>query len=247
MRTETRTPTLNRDAIVESPGSASSNDQSFKVKERRSKTVFRKMSGLLCMFVAFASSAAVAGVQLPDLVLTGEICIHGVPQGAGSDVTVIAHRGSVTGPIVGTYRMGTRLPLGNRYALRVRMESGADNQPRSDNAARPGDMIVVTVRQGTGPEQGSLTHSAAQFGQVVQFPIVIGTGECTAVPGDTNCDGRVNNFDINAFILALSDPAEYAVQYPNCSILSADANRDGRVNNFDIDAFVQCIENQGCP
>lgn len=207
----------------------------------------RRMSKLAGILIALASTAVDAGVQLPDMVLTGEICINGVPQGANSDVTVIARRGSATGPIVGTYRMGTRIPLGNRYALRVRMESGADNQPRSENAARPGDVIVVTIRQANGPEQGSFTHPAAQFGQVVQFPIVIGTGECTAMPGDTNCDGRVNNFDINSFVLALSDPAEYAVQYPGCSILSADANRDGRVNNFDIDAFVQCIENQGCP
>jgi hypothetical protein len=56
--------------------------------------------------------------------------------------------------------------------------------------------------------------------------------------GDLNCDGFVNNFDIDPFVLALSDPQAYAAAYPECDAQSADVNRDGVVNNFDIDAFV---------
>lgn len=200
----------------------------------------------LVMFI-LSSGCALAGVQLPDVVLTGDVCIDGVPQGANSDVTLTAHRGNATGPVVGTYRMGTRLVLNNRYALRIRMESGADSQPRSGDAARVGDTVYITARIADGAEAGSQSFTIAQFGQVVTFPIVVGTGECTALRGDCNCDGRVNNFDINAFVLALSDPTEYANQYPSCPISSADANGDGRVNNFDIDSFVTCIENGGCP
>ncbi|MBL8879030.1 MAG: thrombospondin type 3 repeat-containing protein [Phycisphaerales bacterium] len=58
------------------------------------------------------------------------------------------------------------------------------------------------------------------------------------VPGDLNCDGVVNNFDIDAFVLALTSPAAYQAQYPNCNINNADCNGDGRVDNFDIDPFV---------
>jgi hypothetical protein len=64
--------------------------------------------------------------------------------------------------------------------------------------------------------------------------------------GDLNCDGVVNGFDIDPFVLALSDPAAYQAAYPNCNILNADINCDGAVNAFDIDPFVQCLT-VGCP
>lgn len=59
--------------------------------------------------------------------------------------------------------------------------------------------------------------------------------------GDTNCNGRVNNFDVDSFVLALSDPEQYAAAFPQCSITSADANGDGQVNSFDIDPFIELI------
>ncbi|MBL8877695.1 MAG: hypothetical protein JNG88_01140 [Phycisphaerales bacterium] len=65
--------------------------------------------------------------------------------------------------------------------------------------------------------------------------------------GDANCDGSVNNFDIDAFVLALTDTAAYALAYPNCVIATSDVNQDGAVNNFDIDPFVACIAAGGCP
>lgn len=64
--------------------------------------------------------------------------------------------------------------------------------------------------------------------------------------GDVNCDGRINNFDIDPFVLALSDATAYASEHPACDINTADANADGQVNNFDIDGFVACLVN-GCP
>lgn len=59
--------------------------------------------------------------------------------------------------------------------------------------------------------------------------------------GDCNCDGQVNAFDIEAFVLAVTDPAGYQQQYPNCSILRADCNQDGLVNAFDIEPFVAIL------
>jgi hypothetical protein len=60
-------------------------------------------------------------------------------------------------------------------------------------------------------------------------------------PGDMNCDGLVNNFDIDPFVLALSEPDAYRLAYPDCDIMNADVNNDGLVNNFDIDPFVALI------
>ncbi|MBL8879871.1 MAG: hypothetical protein JNG88_12190 [Phycisphaerales bacterium] len=69
----------------------------------------------------------------------------------------------------------------------------------------------------------------------------------TVLRADINCDGAVNNFDIDPFVLALSDPAAYAAAHPDCDIRAADTNSDGVVNNFDIDDFVICVSSGGCP
>ncbi|MGE0479568.1 MAG: hypothetical protein AB7Q17_03750 [Phycisphaerae bacterium] len=62
------------------------------------------------------------------------------------------------------------------------------------------------------------------------------------VPGDVNCDGgSVDNFDIDAFILAITNADEYEATFPWCDINHADINLDGRVDNFDIDSFVALL------
>ena len=57
-------------------------------------------------------------------------------------------------------------------------------------------------------------------------------------PGDLNCDGLINAFDIDPFVLALTDPGAYGSAYPGCNPMLADVNGDGTVNAFDIDPFV---------
>jgi hypothetical protein len=60
----------------------------------------------------------------------------------------------------------------------------------------------------------------------------------TPLIGDMNCDGAVNAFDIDPFVLAIVNPAGYAQQFTHCYIAGADVNRDGQINAFDIDPFV---------
>jgi probable HAF family extracellular repeat protein len=65
--------------------------------------------------------------------------------------------------------------------------------------------------------------------------------------GDANCDGVVNNFDIDALVLALTDADSWDEGNSRCNWLcNLDVNRDGGVNNFDIDPFVSCLTS-GCP
>ncbi len=59
--------------------------------------------------------------------------------------------------------------------------------------------------------------------------------------GDMNCDGSVDFFDIDAFVLAVTDPAGYEAAFPDCDIMNADCNEDGSVDFFDIDSFVEII------
>lgn len=62
------------------------------------------------------------------------------------------------------------------------------------------------------------------------------------IRGDVNYDGRVDNFDIDVFVLALIDPVAYSFEYPHASLLcNVDMNLDGVVDNFDIDPFIGAL------
>jgi len=71
--------------------------------------------------------------------------------------------------------------------------------------------------------------------------------ECEGCAGqlmaDANCDGAVNAFDIDAFVLALTNPTAWEAQYgANCDIeCVCDCNEDGEINAFDIDPFVDIL------
>jgi glucose/arabinose dehydrogenase len=56
--------------------------------------------------------------------------------------------------------------------------------------------------------------------------------------GDLNCDGDLDFFDIDPFVLALLDPDGYAAAHPACDRSLADMNQDGAVDFFDIDPLV---------
>jgi hypothetical protein len=60
--------------------------------------------------------------------------------------------------------------------------------------------------------------------------------------GDADGDGAVNAFDIDAFVLALTDAAAYASEYgESAAACRCDVNCDGSVNSFDIDPFVMVL------
>jgi parallel beta-helix repeat protein len=68
--------------------------------------------------------------------------------------------------------------------------------------------------------------------------------ECECVGqqrADSNCDGVVNAFDIDAFVLALTSQAEWQATYPCDYLCVNDCNGDGVVNAFDIDPFVDLL------
>jgi hypothetical protein len=69
--------------------------------------------------------------------------------------------------------------------------------------------------------------------------------------GDSDGTGAVNNFDIDAFVMALSNPDAYIALFCNgdteCYICRNDLNGNGAVNNFDIDAFVACLNSLPAP
>lgn len=70
---------------------------------------------------------------------------------------------------------------------------------------------------------------------------VLDSCEPGGLTGDMNCDGVISVSDIGGFVLALTNPAGYAAQFPNCSLLHADTNGDGMVSVGDIGPFVRLL------
>lgn len=65
-------------------------------------------------------------------------------------------------------------------------------------------------------------------------------------------DSVVNNFEIDPFVLALTDSPTYVALYcggdAQLAVCRTDINGDGATNNFDIDPFVGCLTSGfGCP
>ncbi|MBN2448420.1 MAG: S8 family serine peptidase [Phycisphaerae bacterium] len=96
----------------------------------------------------------------------------------------------------------------------------------------------------TPPDTG--TYTVAVTGSTVNqdlqgYALVI-TGDVVPwILGDVNCDGTVDVFDIDPFVMAIIDPAAYATNYPDCDVNLADTNGDGSADIFDIDKFVALL------
>ncbi len=106
----------------------------------------------------------------------------------------------------------------------------APYQTNDGGALAPGGQIPASTN-------GNSTLDAAEF---ARFDIIV------FVPGDTNCDGAIDFFDIDPFLLALFNPATYVQAYPTCDLRSADLSGDDEVDFFDIDPFLACLFG-GCP
>lgn len=62
------------------------------------------------------------------------------------------------------------------------------------------------------------------------------------VLGDLNCDGDVNELDIEPYFLALGDPVTYAQRYPQCHRSLADVDGDGTVDASDLLPFFRLLD-----
>lgn len=85
----------------------------------------------------------------------------------------------------------------------------------------------------------SMSRLLAANHQVTNDPAMIDA--LAVVHGDLNCDGFVDNEDVDPFVLALLSPSRYAAAWPECDRLRADCNHDGFVDNEDVDPFVALL------
>lgn len=121
------------------------------------------------------------------------------------------------------------------------------------------DFFAHTITSQTGPDviepsglfSGSVDVDQSfdyQFNDVGEFwyfciphgPFMQGVVRVILL-GDMNCDGVVSVSDIGGFVLALTDPAGYQMQFPDCDISHADINNDDQITVSDIGPFVQAL------
>ena len=109
-------------------------------------------------------------------------------------------------------------------------ETGATSTPWTPGEASTDCKVRVRAYYGAG-SYGEWDESDATFAiNSSPYPV-----------GDLDCSGSVNSFDIDPFVLALTDPTGYDAAYPGCDRMLGDINGDGAVNSFDIDSFVSLL------
>jgi len=177
----------------------------------------------------------------PTLVQSGNIDISGVHtwfpalcMNADGDIGLVAARSSSSeyaGVVITGRKPGD--PLGTMGTPRtVKVGDG------SYFNYRWGDYFDVTVdptNDRTFWAVGEYARGDGGWGTYITSFLV------SPPAGDANCDGVVNNADIGAFVMALTDPAAYAATYPLCDTLTADIDGNGVVNNADVPAFVDLL------
>jgi len=83
---------------------------------------------------------------------------------------------------------------------------------------------------------------AGRFMQAGEQPSAyIARWSCVRTPGDTNCDGLVDEGDIDPFVWAVIDRDAYLDHYPGCNWLNADLSGDNRVDFGDINPFIAML------
>ncbi|HPM24405.1 MAG TPA: M1 family aminopeptidase [Phycisphaerae bacterium] len=175
-----------------------------------------------------APGAVVQAADLPEL----EAVFHVPVTAAAADFTLVGARtGNVTCAFAyDAVRQAVTLTpasdlLPDEYTLTI-----ADTVVSMAGVALDGELSKPRA-MGPLPSGDGLAGGAA----VATFAVY--------VPGDLNCDGIVNFGDVNAFVLALSNPGVWAETYPHCPARSGDVDGDGAVNFGDINPFVSLIVN----
>jgi hypothetical protein len=153
---------------------------------------------------------------------------------SGGDVYVIDVAEPTRPAIVGYYHdiwYGQSLALDGRYIYRsgagdiLDVSNPASPRPAGsiDTRGWPYDEFYADGHLFVADDTGGLAILAVHF------------------PGDLNCDGSFDAFDIEPFIDVMLDPVGFAADYPDCEQRLADMNGDGVVDGRDVDPFVRAL------
>lgn len=170
----------------------------------------------------------VAGIPQPDAVLYGTITIDGTPLTAKDDLTIIARVTGAENP-VGVYKMGASSTAGDRYVLRIRLESLADGGPQSNNTALVGQTASIFLKQADGPEEFVRSFTIQRMGAITKLNL-----NNTVVPG--NCANNKPDINLNDYLAFQTCFTGNGGPAPsNCDC--ADLDGDGDVDLLDWSRF----------
>jgi hypothetical protein len=131
---------------------------------------------------------ALAAVPIPDHVIYGTIAIDGRPVTRVDTDTAVEARRTSTGPVIASYRMGSRGALGEfYYALRVPVAEAAEASP---GQAALGESLVITVRSSIGIAH-QVVHRVTEPGVALRLDF--------GASVDTNGDGVSDGWEMATF------------------------------------------------
>lgn len=147
-----------------------------------------------------------------------------------------------TSGFIGIYARDTGPVTNELFAVRLRPDGSFAWSPAVQTMANaPSDKFRLPVAAGPNGSVIAAWEDTRNSGDI--YAQNINAGGALGVLADMNCDGIVSVADIGAFVIALTDPSEYATQFPLCDIRLADVNGDAVVTVADIGLFVQILTN----
>jgi len=156
------------------------------------------------------------------------------PQGGFSVSGGYVYRGKKIWDLRGTYFFADYVSE-RIWSFRYDGQKMTDFRDRTTELAPGGGQSIDSISSFAEDANGEL-YICDLGGEVFK---IIPNGP---VVGDLNGDDAINNFDIDPFVLALSDPVAYRLKYPNINPdVIGDINCDGQLDNFDIDPFVKLL------
>lgn len=172
---------------------------------------------------------AFAGIPEPDAILYGQVFKDGVAVRADEDVTVIARRGGDDNEIA-RYVMGQDPDVGDRYVLRIPMESlVADSPPQRTDTLLIGQTVYIRIQEAASSESPAGALTIDERGAVIYLDLL-----GSRIPCDYNGDGQVSLLDHAGLVECMSAQSAAGGQ----CMLAFDDDGDGLVTLADF-AFFQ--------
>jgi len=165
-----------------------------------------------------------------------------VTMDSASDYDVLAVNGEVTladldGSAVLHATISNKLQSAD--ALRILVNDGVDPIIGKFNDLMEGATVSLTPAGNVESATAKISYVGGTGNDITLYDFAV---TMVFLLGDMDGSGAVNNNDITPFVMALTSPAQYAIDYPGMDPdVVGDIDGDGYLNNNDITPFVALL------